>query len=83
MILIFEQDTRTSIGGNTHFYYLKDSYNFIWKPSISKKEWEKGRNTWTIRWGIWSLSYFPEKYLDGFFDTIKEKNIRRYYGRVY
>jgi len=83
MILIFEQDTRTFISGNTHFYCFLKSYDFVWKPLFSKKEWEKGKHTRKISWGIWSLSYYPEKNLDSFFESVTKKNTRRYYGRAY
>ena len=83
MILIFEQDTVTSVGGNMHFYYFEKSYRFIWKPLFFKDKWKRNKKSWTISWGLWSLSYYPEKCLDSFFETVKKKGIRRYYGRAY
>lgn len=59
MILIFEQDKRPH-----------QSKYFDWKPGIFKGTW-KSKKTWRVYWGLWSVSYYPEKGLNDFMKYIE------------
>ena len=63
MILIFEQDTT-----------VRNGRRFDWKPMLFKGGW-KGKRTWRIGWGMWTLSYYPESGLKDFFKSAKNPNI--------
>jgi hypothetical protein len=62
MILLLEQDTRKH--GNKRF---------LWKPFWFKATW-KGKKTWRIGWGLWSISCYPEPGIKEFFDYIRGNN---------
>ena len=82
MVLLFEQDMETRIAGNTHFWWFEKSCYFVWKPLLFKDKW-KNKKMWTISWGLWSLSYYPEENFNSFFENVNKKNTRRHYGRAY
>jgi hypothetical protein len=66
MILVLEQDTRRHSG-----------VAWNWKPLRFVGTW-KGRKTWRIGWGLWTLSYYPEPGLRDFFEYVEKGNTRWY-----
>jgi len=66
MILVIEQDTRRHSG-----------VAWNWKPIWFSGSW-KGRKTWRVGWGLWTLSYYPEPGLRDFFDHIEKGNTTWY-----
>lgn len=59
MILVFEQDTRPHRGKH-----------FDWRVGWFRGRW-KGKTTWRLCWGMWSLSYYPSPGLRDFFDYVR------------
>jgi hypothetical protein len=63
-MIIFEQDVRIDEKGNKGFLLRPYLFTGLWKNKL----------TWRIIWGIWGLSYFPEKGLKGFCKYIESQN---------
>jgi len=62
MIIIFEQDLT-----------VRDGKWFKWLPYFFTGKWNN-RRTRRIAWGLWSISYYPDKSLRAFFDSSRDIN---------
>lgn len=63
MILIFEQDTRSH-------GQRGETGRFQWRACFFRGRW-RGRTTWRLGWGMWSLSYYPEPGISDFFEWVE------------
>jgi len=66
MVFTFEQDLRPH-----------DGKRFNWRPSWFSGSW-RGKRTWRLAWGLWSLAYYPEPGLRDFFRYVEGGNTRWY-----
>jgi hypothetical protein len=62
MVIVFEQDVRAHGAGR-----------FRWRPRLFRARW-RGRRTWKLAWGVWSLAYYPEPGVREFFAWVESGN---------
>jgi hypothetical protein len=68
MILIFEIDKT-----------VRNGRRWVWRPMLFKGLW-RGRRTWRVGWGLFTLSYYPVPGLRSFFQWVEGHNTCWYPG---